>query len=183
VTPFKAIFERSRLLALASASAPVAAALLAASVATLDSAPAPASAQTTPEHSIEQLRELLESPATPSQRLADQASRAARDEAFGPSPFHRQRLHRAEIPKPTKPTESNDQKESSDPPAPTFVVTSVMAGGPQPLATVNGQLCKIGDEVEPGWTVDSIDGQAGRVRLKGPAGQLVSAQLQRLVDR
>lgn len=63
-----------------------------------------------------------------------------------------------------------------------LALTSVMTAPDEPggaLAVINGRVMRVGDLVEPGWTIHAIDRSDLRVRLLGPAGQTVSLSRQR----
>lgn len=179
----RSVLERSRLLGMAAAAAPVAAVLLARGAETLDSAPASASAHSEPAANLERLSSLLSSSPNAEQSRAIEFASQARDEPFGPSPFYQPKSDKEEPPPEPSDVEKPEPSDDDVSPTPTFAVTSVMAGGRRPLATINGELCQVGDKIEQGWTVIDINGQTGRVRLEGPNGTIVTARLQRLRDR
>ena len=52
--------------------------------------------------------------------------------------------------------------------APTFEITSIMKTRSGPVALINGRLRRVGDEVAPGWTVQSINDLTRSVTLTGP---------------
>lgn len=59
-------------------------------------------------------------------------------------------------------------------PDPEFTLTAVMPSPARPLAVINGKARRIGDEIEPGWVLSAIDGDARRVVLTHRTGRLMT---------
>lgn len=75
------------------------------------------------------------------------------------------------------PFETGSENESPDlQPPPDLVVTSIM-GGRNPIAIVNGRAHRVGDKVEPGWTITAI--VTGRVIVTHLDGRVVQFQIER----
>jgi len=59
------------------------------------------------------------------------------------------------------------------PPAPSFAVTAVMVSARHSLATINGKLRRIGDEIESGWRLKRINIAEGVVVIVSEDGRRV----------
>lgn len=91
-----------------------------------------------------------------SERLADLAP--------VPSPFPQHERYASEGDEPMRIT---------DPAQPDFSLTSVLSAPGGALCVINERVRRAGDQVEPGWSVKSIDAAARRVVLTGPGGREV----------
>lgn len=60
-------------------------------------------------------------------------------------------------------------------PGPAISVNSIMAGRGGAMATVNGKLRRVGDEVAPGWKITAIDAGAGTVTVLHADGREIVA--------
>lgn len=60
-------------------------------------------------------------------------------------------------------------------PGPAISVNSIMAGRGGAMATVNGKLRRVGDEVAPGWKITAIDAGAGTVTVRHADGREIVA--------
>ena len=106
---------------------------------------------------------------------ADAYAIASLREPFADSPMHRVPARAAPVePAPTAPTVAPE-------PTPTFIVTSVLVGRRATLVTINGRLRRLGDEVEPGWRLESIDIAAGEVILIAEDGRRDTVSITHLV--
>lgn len=52
-----------------------------------------------------------------------------------------------------------------------FTLRSVVGSGLGGLATINGKIHRVGDEVAPGWRLVEIDARHRHVKLSGPDGE------------
>ena len=77
-------------------------------------------------------------------------------------------------PKPA-PTEAPSVAAAAADPAPAISVNSIMAGRGGAIATVNGKLRRVGDEVAPGWKITAIDAGAGTVTVRHADGREIVA--------
>lgn len=104
-------------------------------------------------------------------------SRVASDEPFGPSPFYE--------PTPAggdagdAPVDVDAPAEIGLDPVPTLRVTSIVSGGRETMAVVNGELRRVDDEAAPGWRIVAIQPQQGRVIVQHADGRRESARLRR----
>lgn len=88
-----------------------------------------------------------------------------RDEPIGPAPLLYPKAAAAErAPAPAA---------APADPTPTLTVNSIMAGRGGAMATVNGKLRRVGDEVAPGWKVSAIDPVEGTVTVAHADGREV----------
>lgn len=64
------------------------------------------------------------------------------------------------------------------PPAadPTFTVTSILGAGQRAMASINGRVCRIGDEPAPGWRITAIDPVAKKVEIAAPDGRTIGVR-------
>lgn len=101
------------------------------------------------------------------------------DRALGPSPLRP--LGTAEA-SPSH-SDENDTPTPALKPAPTpkFIVSSVVLGSRQALATINGKLRRIGDEIEPGWTLEAIDKARDEIVIASDDGRRVVIPIRRRV--
>jgi hypothetical protein len=76
------------------------------------------------------------------------------------------------------PTPGDAQRPARSPVA-DLTLSSIMRSSRTDLAGINGRIYRVGQEVRPGWTVQSIDADASRVVLKGPEQQTFTLTRQR----
>jgi len=69
------------------------------------------------------------------------------------------------------PTEATSAPAAPVDPGPAISVNSIMAGRGGAMATVNGKLRRVGDEVAPGWKITAIDAGAGTVTVRHADGR------------
>lgn len=105
--------------------------------------------------------------ASPDQRLWMQAVRKSLDAEPGPSPILR----------PESADDSDLEPESSALDPTQFPLTTIMVAGKEPIAVIARKARHIGDEVTPGWKLESIDARAGIATLIGPGDDRVVLQL------
>lgn len=103
-----------------------------------------------------------------------QASIAA---GFGADPFERIASEDG------GPVMDTPEEEPELEPAPEFVVTSIAVSGNSAFAVLNGRLHRIGDEVLPGWRIDTIDNDLGIVGLRSDDGRSTQTALPRAMGR
>ncbi len=60
---------------------------------------------------------------------------------------------------------------------------SIMAAPRETIATINGRIMRVGDEVEPGWRIVAIDVSTMTVMIEGPEKQAVELTRDGLHDR
>ncbi len=70
-------------------------------------------------------------------------------------------------------TEGDEPIQLTDPTLPDFSLTSVLSAPGGALCVINERVRRTGDQIEPGWSVKSIDAAARRVVLTGPRGREV----------
>lgn len=116
---------------------------------------------------------------TDSQRSVAEYAQAALAQPFASSPLHG-----------VAPAVENPAAEDQSPgvsvvtpeqPAPAFNVKSVLVSSKGALATINGRLRRIGDEIEPQWRLSSIDVENGVVRISGPGERLIEIPIGHLI--
>lgn len=104
---------------------------------------------------------------TPAQERMAAFVERARELPFGPSPF----VEGADYwPAPT------EAARAGAPGTPVFIATSLLTGR-SPVAVVNGKPRRIGEEVEPGWRLRSVDAARGVCVIEGANGRLATASI------
>lgn len=73
------------------------------------------------------------------------------------------------------PTEAAGAPAAPIDPGPALSVNSIMAGRGGAMATVNGKLRRVGDEVAPGWKITAIDAGSGSVTVRHTDGREIVA--------
>lgn len=58
-------------------------------------------------------------------------------------------------------------------PIPKFDVRSLVGNGSGAIARINHKVCRVGDEVAPGWTLLSVDSRARSVTLQDDRGRII----------
>lgn len=97
-------------------------------------------------------------------------------------PFAASPMHRIDSTTPEAP-DSVVSSAPETPPViiPKFDVTAVVISSRQSLATINGELRRIGDEVAPGWRLATIDARQGVMLIVGDDGQRVEISIRQMV--
>lgn len=171
MTPLNA-GSRIRSAGLAAIALPLALAL----VARLGLGPPPPAAHAMADNPIP--RRELSSPLptlTPEQERVRHYAAQALAQPFAASPMHRLA--------PEAPIEASPEPPQVQAPAkPTFDVTGVIVSSRHALATINGALRRIGDEVEPGWRLTSIDARQGVLIITGDSGERLEISIRKLVQ-
>lgn len=103
---------------------------------------------------------------TPEERAAAAFAASKRAEPVGEAPLV--------YPK-AAPVEATSAAAAAVDPAPAISVNSIMAGRGGAMATVNGKLRRVGDEVAPGWKIAAIDAGAGTVTVRHADGREIVA--------
>lgn len=115
---------------------------------------------------------LIELEPLPAKSLAAAAfAREALAAPSGVSPFERgPSTDRAA---PTTAAVEAEPAAPSDDPAPPLSVSAVLADSRTgaAIAVINGKVRRVGDELAPGWSVETIDAATGVVTAVGPRGQ------------
>jgi hypothetical protein len=93
---------------------------------------------------------------------------------FGPAPLRSTEVR----PVPVMPEETPVDPESPDPKR-LFSLSSIMRTPQGPLAVVNGKVRKPGTSLTDGWTIESIDADAGEVHLRREDGTIGRLSLTR----
>lgn len=62
-------------------------------------------------------------------------------------------------------------------PTPTFVLSGLADGKRGPLAAINGSVFRPGEEVEPGWVLESIDAVKRIVRVRSASGRVLEVAI------
>ena len=96
-------------------------------------------------------------------------------------PFAASPMHRMKSTAPIEPSAPEVRKVESVPATPHFEVTAVVVSSRQSLATINGKLRRIGDEVAPGWRLAQIDKVKGVLMITGDDGRHVEISIRQMV--
>ncbi len=156
---------RSRLIVAAAGAAPLALTL---ALAWLDAPPGPATVYADPLD-----EPAIAAPAAPvrtdRERVAAAYAAAQRDKPVGAAPFLYPQMSRSE------PIAAAPPSQPVDPP-PAVSVNTIMSGRGGAMATVNGKLRRLNDEVAPGWIIVAIDAAAGTVTVRHADGREIVAQ-------
>ncbi len=104
-------------------------------------------------------------------------ARSAMQQPFGASPLH----GAAPIVETTEESTAPTNVVPVEVPAPSFHVKSVLVSSKGALATVNGRLRRVGDEIEPQWTLAKIDVDAGILVISGPRDRTIEVPIHHLV--
>lgn len=99
------------------------------------------------------------------QAAASHADRL-RSEPLATNPFHYRFRSEASRSKPEDQTPRIDPNDSID----SLLLTGVMSGR-EPIAVVNGEIVRVGDEILNGWKVREIDPQTRIVKLVHESGR------------
>lgn len=107
-------------------------------------------------------------------------AQAALAQPLGTSPLHNAAAAQPESPR-DEPRASPSAPAAIIPTAPDFHVKSVLVSSKGALATINGRLRRIGDEIEPQWRLRAIDVDQGVVRIEGPSERIVEIPIGHLI--
>lgn len=105
--------------------------------------------------------------------VASQPSSTLRDPFVAPAP-----PDQASEPSSTQIVTTPDRTNTAAGRVPQFRLTGVIERGQKPLAAINGKVFRVGEEVEPGWTLISVHGGERSVEIRHTDGRVVSVRVQ-----
>jgi hypothetical protein len=115
---------------------------------------------------------------TEEQQAAKQFALKALQQSFGSSPMSKPTVIPAPIEE-TPDVEPVRKPVVQQAALPTFDVTSILVSPRHQLATINGKLHRIGDEIVPGWRLESIDAVRSVVVIAPETGASIEAAVRR----
>ncbi len=117
-------------------------------------------------------------PLTEQQQAAKKFALQALEQSFGSSPMNQPTVIPVVIEQ-TPDVELVPKPVAQQAALPTFDVTSILVSTRHQLATINGKLYRIGDEIVPGWRLESIDAVRSVVMIAPEIGSSIEAAVRR----